>query len=946
EILNNKNNWNSIQLIKTSKLIILLSFIWKKFIVEIERVLFKELEKEDYFDLNQLKTTFGLSNDIEDLISYINLNYNFTIRILDNKIELKNYIRNLSRGKQEFIQKFYTQISTKSIVSLSDLFKKYKTSNFEHLKLKEDIFPIIKEMISRNFFNGNIRTKKVFLAKTKFNFCLNYMLEKIIVSDTKINTERISEEKEKIEDIRNDIYNMTLKLKNIGNQIKEEIDSYLLIDEVDYAKERLKFVIRDAVMEADFLNENIENSFNEILYYTNIRAILGNEIAQWNNVYSTLQKNLVEVNSYLKSKIIEKETIRNLKRVLESLNEKLIIIEEDLKKKLDTFKKLFSETLEREYIENRFNMIIPKLNQIFDEISKYDKVIFNISQQITTKENEIVEKHRDIISKWVIIKKKYENEYKFYHEGFQFFRENLKKIIKINEKLNNDISEISEIIKDKILENQFQAAFDIIKKETDVLLNEKLTEIQNLQSIVKEKRKEKQKLYLLYKHLEDNLENLESNIIDSIAKQAQSLKDKVIVERNKTEIKDFDEFVSQEIIKLKTELARIKNKFNQSTNLKISDISKEFDLLDASLDKTNKLFSKKLTNCDKNIDNFNEKSKLTILQWEKFTSFLNNEISIQKDEYVNDIVSNRINLMAIEKKTNNINLKDLKDDVNLSCKVLIKKLKDMIDISKINGELNENDKTILIYTDFYYLNKELINYLENQLLKLNRERIGKILTLYDSSIRNLTLNNNMLELQNRISDLSVFEEILPKKFYDKVNDLQMDQERQEFLETKDYFESIIENDKNAMYQISINLNLFNSMQNSIEQQYELLKKELKEYYNIFLKESERSDSYIDTQENFKIKRQNIREKLRQTEISIEDAIRKVLNKTEGSNKLIPEIREIFVRKKNGFLEEFNGRMEKIGEQIELMKNESFREKLIDFINTSKIKLSQFFPFYR
>jgi len=940
EVLSSEENWTTIQLMEISKLIILLSLIWKKFIGEIERVLFKELEKENYIDLNQLKTTFGLSNDIEDLISYINLNYNFNIRILDNNIEFKNYVRNLSRGKQEFIQKFYNQISTKSIVSLSDMFKRHRTLNLEHLKLKEDIFPIIKDMISRNFLKGNIRTKKGFLAKTKYNFYLNYILEKVIVSDTEINTERISEEKEKLEDIKNDIYNMTLKLKNIGNQIREEIDSYLLIDEIDYAKERLKFVIRDAIMEADFLNENIENSFNEILYYSNIRAILGAEIAQWNKVYSTLQNELVEVDSYLKGKIQEKETIRNLNRLLESLNEKLIIIDEDLKKKLDAFKKLFSETLEKEYIENKFNLIIPQLNQIFDDISKYDKVIFNISQQITTKENEIVEKHREIINKWVRIKEKYENEYQFYHEGFQFFRANLKKIIIINEKLNNDISDIGENIKSKIVENQFQEAFDVIKKESDVVLNEKLTEIKNLQSTVKDKIKEKQKLYLLYKHLQDNLENLESTIIDSIAKQAQSLKDKVIEERNKTEIKDFDEFVSQEIIKLKTGLADIKNKFNQSSNLKIADITKEFDLLDASFDKTNKVFAKKFNSCNKNIENFNEKSKLTILQWEKFTSFFQNEISDLKDEYVNNVISNRINVMAVEKKTNNIRLMDLKDDVKLSCKVLIKRLKDMIDISKINAELNENDKTILIYTDFYYLNKELRNYIENQLLKLNRERVGKILALYDSSIRNLNLNTNMLELQNRISDLRVFEEVIPKKFYDKVNELQINQERQEFLETKEYFESIIENDRNAMNKISINLNLFNSMQNFIEQRYNSLKIELKEYYNRFLKESEENDSYNDIQEDFGIKKQDFREKSRQTEDKIGNEIRNTANKTESSNKLIPEIREMFVKKKSEFLEEFNSRVEKINDQIEIMKNESFREKLIDFINNSKIKLSQ------
>ena len=246
----------------------------------------------------------------------------------------------------------------------------------------------------------------------------------------------------------------------------------------------------------------------------------------------------------------------------------------------------------------------------------------------------------------------------------------------------------------------------------------------------------------------------------------------------------------------------------------------------------------------------------------------------------------------------------------------------------------------MIYTYFYYLNKELTNHLENKLLKLNRERVGKILALYDSSIRNLNLNTNMLELQNRISDLRIFEDDIPKKFYDKVNELQINQERQEFLETKEYLESIIENDRNAINKISINLNLFNSMQNFIEQQYNSLKIELKEYYNRFLKESEENDSYNDIQEDFGIKKQDFREKSRQTEDNIGNEIRNTANKTESSNKLIPEIREMFVKKKSEYLEEFIIKVEKINDQIEIMKNESFREKLIDFINNSKINLSQ------
>jgi hypothetical protein len=940
DILRDEENWNIVKLAETSQLIILLSLIWKRFIDEIERTLFKELEKENYVDLYQLKTTFGLSDDIEDLISYINLNYNFNLRTLDNKIEYKNYVRSLSEGRQIFFKSFYDEINSKSIISLSGMIKKYRISNIENLKLKEDIFPIIKEMISKHFFKGDIRTKKGFLVKTKYNFNLKHLLEKVILSDTDLNTERILEEKEKLEDIKNDIYNMTLKLKNITRQITEEIDSYLLIDEIDYAKERLKFIIRDSLMEADFLNENIENSFNEELYYINIKAVLGIEIAQWSKVYSTLQKSLINLDSHLKGKIKDKEMIRDLNILLENLNDRLELIEEDLNRKLDSFKRNFSETFHKEYVENNFNLIIPQLNQISDDINKYDKIIFNISQQITAKEDDIVKKHRDIIDRWLRIKEKYENEYNFYRNGFQFFKDNLKKIIVINEKLRNEISEISNRIRNKIVESNFQEAFEIIKKESDVLLNEKTTEIQNLQSVVKKEIKEKQRLFLLYKHLQDNLENLESTIIDSIATQSQDLKDNVIIERNKTEIKDFDNFVSQEVIKLRNELANVKNKFNLSDNLKVGEVVKAFELIESNFDKSSKLFSKKLSNCIKNIEDFNKKSNLTILQWENFTKFFHNEISDLKDEMINGIISNRINVMAIEKKTNNIKIVDLKDEVKLSCKILIQRLKDMIDISKINAELDEEEKVILVYTNDYYLNKELRNYVENQLLKSSRERVGKILALYDSSIRNSTLSINMLELQNRIKDLSTFQQNFQQKFNDKADQLQMNQERQEFLKTKKYFNSVIENDLTAMHKITDNLNLFNSTLNFIDQQFNSLRTEIKDYYHRFLKKSEEIDSYADMQEDFRTKIQKFREDSRNIQINAENEIKSITSKSEGSSKLIPEIREFFVKKKNEFMEEFNNKIEKIKDQIEIMKNESFRSKLIGFISNSKIKLSQ------
>ena len=941
EILSIPGNWSLFKLNEVSKLIILLTFIWKKFIDEIERVTFKHLEKEKFVDLNQLKTTFGLSNNIEELILYINLNHNFNLKVLNIDIEFSNYIRNLSHGREEFFSQFYNNIKRNSIVSLTEIFKKYKALNHEPLKLKEDIFPIIRDMVQQHhYFKGSIRTKKRFLAKTKYYFYLNLLLKNIIVSDTEINTERLFEEKEKLEDIKNDIYNMTLKLKNTTLQIKEEINSYLLINEIDYAKERLKFLLRDALMEADFLNENIESSFNEVLYYINIQAILGSEITQWKKIYTVLQNRLSEVDSYLRGKIQEKEELRNLNDILENLKERISIIEEDLHKKLDIFRRIFNDHFEKEYNNEKFNKIIQDLDKISQNVSKYDKIIYKVSQQITTKEKKIVRKHKKIIDNWINIKETFDTEFNFYTDGFQFFNYNLKKINGINERVKTEILEIEERAKSKIIENQFQDAFNIIKKQSDLLLNIKIKEIKEIQTIIKKEIKDKQKLYLLYRHLQDNLEFLESSIIDLIAKQVQSLKIKVIEERSRAKIEDFDTFISQEILDFKTVLSSIKTNFNHSDNLKVENVVKAFDKIQTNLNKTDKSYSKKLNDYSKDIEDFKEKSKLKIIQWEKFSDFYNNEILTLKDEYINDIISNRLNVMAIEKKTNNIKLIDLKNELKLSCKNIIKRVKEMIDISKINAELNEENKSILIYSDYYYLNKELNNYLENKLLRENRERIGKVLALYDSSIRNRTLKINMLELQNRIKDLMIIKEILPKRFLEKVEELGINQEREEFLETKNNLDSIIENDKIAIISIELNLNLFNEMQYFIEHQFNILNIELRGYTTKVFKETGNYKNYLKIQENFEIKKRNFKETLRQTQEIIEERIRKIVRKTNDSNKLVPEIRELFVKEKKKYQSEYKNKIQKINDQIIALKNGSFRDQLLNLINNCKIHLSQ------
>jgi hypothetical protein len=606
----------------------------------------------------------------------------------------------------------------------------------ESFKFKEDILPLVNGMIQKHLFKSIIKRKK--------KYYLSSFLEKVIVSDTDIKADKLFYEKDKSKDLKNDIFNMILKLKNASLQIKAEIESYLILDETILAKERLRYIIRDSLMEADFLNENIESSFNEELYYVNFRNAFESEINRWNELYLILSKKLQETESYLSEKIAQKEELRDISQTLDNLEDKIIIFNESIERKLNRFRESL-RIISEDFNELDFSRIAGEFEKISTNISEFDKKLYEISQKLISKESVVIEKRKRIISVWVAKKEEYSDIVNYYSDGFIFFGENTNKIANLKGKITQESIAIYKKAKEKAKENQYKEAFNIIKNESDILLKNKVKEIKELRESINIEAKSKTKLYLLYKQLLSKLDILEENLVADVALEVKSLKNKVIEERNRSKIEDFDNFVSHEINTFKELIKASKDSLNQASERDIKDVINDFDILHTRFNQKDKEYSRKLNRCRELIDNFNDKSSLTIIQWENFKEYITHEIELLKDEFINNIISEKINRIADERKTNTIKIAELKKALGLKCRVIMDKIKDMIEISKLNAKLYDAEKCVLLYTEHYYKNKELKNFIDNKLLRLVRERIGKILALYDSSIRNRTLGVNRLE---------------------------------------------------------------------------------------------------------------------------------------------------------------------------------------------------------
>lgn len=942
-ILTNKGAWDFETLIQFSKIIIILSLIWNKFIEEIERVLFKAIEKKGYIDVEQLNSLFGLEDVLNEVISYINLSYTFNLKILENRIEFKNYLRNLSPREKILAEELYERLLEKSIVSLTEIIDRYNEAYpSDEISIKE-FKPIIQDMIENHYFEGEITTKKKYLVLTRHYFYLDFLLEKVIVSDTKINAERIFEEKKIQEDIKNDIYNMTLKLRNTASQIEEEIESYLLIDELEIAKDRLKFIIRNALFESDFLNENIENSFNEDLYYINIQATLHSEIEKWNKMYSILSKKLREIDTELKERISEKEEQRKYDRILDELDNRLRDLENHFNKKIDDFRSYLKQELEDGYNRQKLKAIKEKFNDIQREVEGFDEKVYKISQQITSKDETLNQKHKSIISYWKSIKSELNRIFRYYSEGLSLF-ENINKEMKtIFSELNDELSVISNESQQKVQKGEFKDAFNLIKKQSKVLMDNKLDKIKQLQKEVENEIESRQKLYVLYRHLKSDLEKKEESIIDTVAKEIQSIETKAIEERNKIIIDEFDQFVSKHIKNCREKLNYYKKKLDSKEDLYKMDIGEVIEGFDSILEyfkDVKSLYTDRLEENIDLIDKFEKKANLTVMQWERFEEYMNNEIANLKEEYINEIINDKIHFLAKDSDTNCLTFKYVLKHIDIDDKEAIHRIEELINMSKLNGEILEKKKCVLIYTQDYYKNKELRNYINNKILKYKNRTIGKTLALYDSCIKNATLKVNSAEILNRIDELENFDEVMEERFKNKIKELNIDVDsKKEFRETEDAFKTIIKDSKRALKNIKECILTFNSLLSYINDRYNGMENNFRSFIKRITEIINEAESYKETKEELergKEKFENLHDLIQE---SILERLDDTLESDEKFEKLSPELHELFVRRKNKFLQHYKKKMEEMNQKLIIKRNELFRDDLISYIKDSKIKLN-------
>ncbi len=935
------SSFNTLKLMDISKIILMCSFIWSKFIEEVERTVFRHFDINTSLDLNILKKELGINEGIPEILRYINQKYNFNFEILDNKIEFNNYLRNLTRENAYLAKSVYALIKNNSVIYLNKLLNDYKYNYPNKPKKIRDLILLIEDLISHNFFQGRILRKnmiffsKYYLYKDKFIY-------EVIRIDSDINSEEIINEKFKLEEIKTDIYNIIIKLKDTPKKIKEEIKSLILVNEFDLAKERLKYNVKNALMEADFLNENIENSFSTDFKYINPNYQLSNEIVEWNKNYSEIRGKYFNLQNYFNEIFKEKENLKNFKLFLYKLEELIDRNEQKIYSLIDHFKNLFRESLEKSYSNEIVQQLLKVCEHLNSEIMKLDTQIYEISHKITSKEKSIQKVQKKVISKWISIKEDADTFIDYFLEGFKIYENDKNEMNEIEQSTSMMINELKNTVDLILKEKKYQLALEIIEEKTEKHLNEKLELVKNSQSKLKENMKSKRKLFLLLKKIQEDWNNLEQKIIAKIDNYRNSIEEKVIQERELEKLKEFDNFIKNNISILKEQLRKKENECEKDLNyqkLKINNLKSGIDKLSKEYSDLNEKVKNKVKQLIKIVVDFQEKSKLCMLSWNKFLDLFKNNLNDLKNKYTNEIIKQEILSTSSQSKSNLIKLDDLKKKLNLKCNVLIERINEMIEITKLDGELDENDKELLVHTDDYYKNKQLRNFIEKQIEELGND-FGKLVSLYESAIKNKSLKVNILEIQNRIEDFNTRQLNLERSYQNEILKIGININRDDFLANRNFFNTELNRYRDIIDEINKNTILFNQLINFIGGEFNSLRIQLRELNKSFQDEAEKINDYEKLLNNFSGKILKLSETMRISFNKIEQEISTTMIQNESLKILNSEIREELVFNKNLFNKEFEEFKENVSKKLNLIKNDALKENLMHFINRNQVLLNQ------
>ncbi len=939
------SNGNNNQIVNTSQAIVLLTGIFELLTNEVEELLFTNMPPEKIIDLDILSIHGGLKGAEEAVIKYINSKYSLTLEIFKNEERFEDFLSNLQYPHRDQAREIYKLVQNQSQLDIKTFRKNYNRGRYKKDRIDDNsVISLISDMKKQHFFDGQIN-KRNRLFSTNYFFNRDRFIKNVIVSNRLVKYSDLKSEKERLEEVSKNIFNMTREMEESSQNIMHEVESLIIASQIKLAEERLRFNIKYNITKASFFEENIK-SFQEEFNIIRVKSLLSPLIDKWDKIYGNLQRNFSNISKILSIKIDglkeEQEQYQLSCQLEQHVNQKIHMIIEEF----DGFQKKFRSNLESDYSREAVMLLLSDLKQLEEISSKFDQEIQKKSFKITNKASEVSSLRQKVISLWVSNLKEFQNSINYYHLGFSLWKDKISIFGKKNDDIIKHLDEIKQNTKDLILKKKYKNALSTIEKDFSGISKEIESFSQSLKKEIDKYYKKNRKLGPLIQNIITEWLVIRNQLENSSHDMQYELQNSVEMDKKKFKIEMFRLSVEKQITKTRQnfiEFERDLNSMIQRGQSNQQSFDDKFSKLKTNISNNQAKLKKKLKNLKKGFTAEIPEINTIWQQWDDFITKSNQNLLDLKEKYLDEEVLTKIFKYAKEQKTNYITLFIIAKLLSENENVLKTRIINLINSDRINAKLiDETPVKIELHNMIWRMNERL-NMYTDVIFRDLEAHFTKFQRYYENSIVNHQFLRDVSQIQSMTSSFKENLTEISKNYNDFLNELRVDTEyelikenSQNFSKRINDYDSIIKNMKIACEKTSDYDGFLNNKLHFLEK-------------NIINSEITRINQEIQKRDKFDyksniewLKTQKNRFKSEMIKLSSEIENYKKINTLDFPQtvSIIADLENKFNSRKNKFIEKYHNTIDDISDKINALDLRKLGNKMEEIIKNKQDELNQ------
>ena len=806
----NKSSSNEIstKIIDTSQAVVLLTGIFELLTNEIEELLFTNMPSEMIIDLDTLSIHGGLKGAEEAVIKYINSKYSLTLEIFKNEERFEDYLSGLQHPHRDQARELCRIIKNQPQLDINAFRKYYNKGRYKKDRIDDNsVITLISDMKKQHFFDGQI-IKRNRLFSTNHVFNRDRFIKRVIVSNRIVKYSDLKFEKERLDEVSKNIFNMTREMEESSQNIMLEVESLIIASQIELAEERLRFNIKYNITKALFFEENIK-SFQEEFKIIRVKALLSPLIDKWNKIYSNLQRNFSNISKVLSIKIDElkeeQEQYQLSCQLEQYVNQNIHLVIEEF----NDFQNIFRSNLESDYSREAVMSLFSTLKQLEGTLLRYDQVIQKKSFKITNKASEVSSLRQKVINLWVSNLEEFQNSINYYHLGFSLWKEKISISEEKNDEIINHLNEIKQNTTELISKKKYKNALSTIEKDFSDITKEIENFSQSLTKEIDKYYKKNRKLGPLIQNIITEWGLIRNQLEKSSQDMQYKLQNSVEMDKKRFKIEMFRLSIEKEITKTRQsfiEFERDLNSMIQRGQCNQLSFDEKYSKLEINISNIKEKLEKQLITLKKSFTIEIAEINTIWQHWEDFITDSNQNLLNLKEKYLDEEVLSTIFKFAKEQKTNYITLFIIAKLLTENEKILKDRIINLINADRINAKLiDETPVKIELHNTIWRMNERLNLYTEVIFRDLEAY-FTKFQRYYENSI----INNQFLRDVSQIQAMTT-------NFNEKLTEISENYDdflKQNRIDTE--FELIKENTQNFRMRINEYDSTIKNMKNACE----------------------------------------------------------------------------------------------------------------------------------